>query len=218
MGLFGTKSATNRLDSAHAVTTPRQPATRIFAAAAEEFAAEGIAGARVDRIAERAQANKASIYSYFGNKDDLFEAVLRNKLSVLGGLEIDPAQIPEYVGRLYDLHFEHPELVRLLPARGAPLRRRGRALDEDLLPRAAHYRTNVASIREGQARGLVNRDVPAESVLLALNAIVGWFAAAPQITRILLDDANDPTAFARHRATIVALARSMIAPGQRSSN
>jgi AcrR family transcriptional regulator len=189
---------------------------RIFDAAAEEFAAEGIAGARVDRIAERAQANKASIYSYFGSKDELFEAVLRDRVGVLGGLEIDPAAIPEYVGRLFDLHFEHPDLVRLLQFEALQFGADGVPWAE-ATPRAAHYRANVASIRDGQARGLINREVPAESLLLALNALVGWFAAVPQITRILLDDAADPGAIARHRATIVTLARAMVIPGEGSS-
>ena len=49
---------------------------RLLDAAAEEFAAFGIAGARVDRIAVAAASNKAQIYHYFGNKDKLYEACL----------------------------------------------------------------------------------------------------------------------------------------------
>ena len=37
-----------------------------------EFSAYGIAGARVDRIASAAKANKQAIYAYFGSKDALF--------------------------------------------------------------------------------------------------------------------------------------------------
>src|SRR5262249_57954896 len=48
---------------------------RILDAAEAEFATYGIAGARVDRIAETAPANKALIYKYFGTKDELFDAV-----------------------------------------------------------------------------------------------------------------------------------------------
>src|SRR6266446_6338881 len=46
---------------------------RLLDAAAAEFAASGIAGARVDRIAEAARSNKAQIYHYFGSKDGLFQ-------------------------------------------------------------------------------------------------------------------------------------------------
>ena len=47
---------------------------RLLDAAFAEFAAYGIAGARVDRIAEAAGANKRLIYVYFGNKEQLFLA------------------------------------------------------------------------------------------------------------------------------------------------
>ena len=47
---------------------------RLLTAATDEFAALGIAGARIDRIAAAAGCNKAMIYAYFGNKDRLFEA------------------------------------------------------------------------------------------------------------------------------------------------
>ena len=54
---------------------------RILDAATAEFSARGIAGARVDRIADAAACNKALLYSYFGNKDQLFDA---NKVYVPG--------------------------------------------------------------------------------------------------------------------------------------
>jgi len=51
---------------------------RILAAAKKEFAKSGLAGARVDIIAERAKANKRMIYHYFKSKDDLFQRVLED--------------------------------------------------------------------------------------------------------------------------------------------
>ena len=48
---------------------------RLLDAAYSEFAQYGIAGARVDRIAEAADSNKAQIYHYFGGKIQLFDAV-----------------------------------------------------------------------------------------------------------------------------------------------
>lgn len=49
---------------------------RILEAAKHEFAHRGYAGARVDEIAERSEANKRMIYHYFGGKEKLFTAVL----------------------------------------------------------------------------------------------------------------------------------------------
>jgi len=48
---------------------------RLLQAATEEFTAYGMAGARVDRIAARAGANKRLIYVHFGTKEELFDIV-----------------------------------------------------------------------------------------------------------------------------------------------
>ena len=75
--------STNRLvgySGGMAVRDPEATRARIFAAATEEFAAYGIAGARIDRIAQNARANKQLIYAYFGDKAELFAHVLEQKM------------------------------------------------------------------------------------------------------------------------------------------
>ena len=52
---------------------------RLLAAATDEFAALGIAGARIDRIIAAAHTNKAQLYGYFGSKDGLFDAVIADR-------------------------------------------------------------------------------------------------------------------------------------------
>ena len=49
----------------------------ILAAALLEFSEHGHAGARVDRIAKKAGISKPLIYDYFGDKDALYTAALR---------------------------------------------------------------------------------------------------------------------------------------------
>ena len=49
---------------------------RILDAAKKELARNGLGGARVDVIAERAKANKRIIYHYFFSKEVLFQTVL----------------------------------------------------------------------------------------------------------------------------------------------
>ncbi|MCB1403094.1 MAG: TetR family transcriptional regulator, partial [Rhodobacteraceae bacterium] len=49
----------------------------ILDAALEEFSELGHAGARIDAIAARAGVSKPLIYSYFGDKDALYMAALR---------------------------------------------------------------------------------------------------------------------------------------------
>jgi AcrR family transcriptional regulator len=50
----------------------------ILKAATAEFAEWGLAGARVDKIAEVSALNKRMLYYYFNSKDDLYLAVLEN--------------------------------------------------------------------------------------------------------------------------------------------
>ncbi len=57
---------------------PQSTKEKILRAAREEFARSGLEGGRVDGIANRSGANKRMIYHYFGNKDDLYKAVLEN--------------------------------------------------------------------------------------------------------------------------------------------
>src|SRR2546430_17716968 len=60
---------------------PERSQERILAAAFEEFAAQGFAGARVDNIARSAGINKRMLYHYFGDKKNLFREVLRRKMA-----------------------------------------------------------------------------------------------------------------------------------------
>ncbi|CAH1656455.1 MULTISPECIES: TetR/AcrR family transcriptional regulator [unclassified Chelatococcus] len=55
---------------------PEATRAKILAAATVEFAASGFAGASIDAIASRSQANRRMIYHYFGSKRGLWLAVL----------------------------------------------------------------------------------------------------------------------------------------------
>jgi hypothetical protein len=61
-----------------------------------------------------AGANKALIYSYFGNKDQLFDIVF-NALVVgtVHDVPIDVDDLPAYAGRLFDRNLSHPHALRL---------------------------------------------------------------------------------------------------------
>ncbi|MCQ0014995.1 TetR/AcrR family transcriptional regulator [Actinomadura madurae] len=117
---------------------------RIFQAATAEFAARGLAGARIDRIATEARANKQAIYLYFGSKEKLFGAVVRAKMAEIGhATDIDPDSLAESVGRLFDWYREHPELVRLLlwEALETPDRTQGEAERREEFQRKARHFT-----------------------------------------------------------------------------
>ena len=87
---------------------------KLLAAATEEFAARGIAGARVDRIAAEAGANKSLIYSYFGSKDGLFAAVYNAQVVLtIDAVPFTADDLPGYAARQFDHHRNHPTVQRL---------------------------------------------------------------------------------------------------------
>src|SRR5437660_6303029 len=63
---------------------PEKTRAAILNAALQEFAHEGVTGARTDEIARSAGVNKALLYYYFKDKDGLYAAVLEQVVSDLG--------------------------------------------------------------------------------------------------------------------------------------
>ena len=61
--------------------TRQQTRTQLIAAAAAVFDEDGFGGASLDRIAERAGLTRGAIYSNFGGKDELFEAVVTDRVA-----------------------------------------------------------------------------------------------------------------------------------------
>jgi len=101
---------------------PEKTTRDILVAAREEFVAFGLDGARVDRIAERAGANKRLIYHYVGNKEELYSRVLLDAYRVIreGERALHLTDLPpqaamdRLVGFTFD-HFEaNPWFIRLL--------------------------------------------------------------------------------------------------------
>ena len=88
------------------------------------FSAYGLAGARIDRIATAAAANKRSIYVYFGSKEKLFDAALHHVLTrMIEDVPLTEDDLPGYAGRLFDYHLVRPEGLpheRLAPTGAGP--------------------------------------------------------------------------------------------------
>lgn len=136
---------------------------RLLAAATSEFAKYGIAGARVDRIAETAGVNKQAIYAYFKSKEGLFDAVYDAMvLQTLEHVPIDANDLPGYAERLYDRYRKHPEVLRI--ATWYALER-----GEEAHPSALRSAKNkVAAIRDAQKAGVITKEFTPEDLLLLI--------------------------------------------------
>jgi AcrR family transcriptional regulator len=95
---------------------------RILDAAKKEFAKNGLGGARVDLISEKARANKRMIYHYFGSKEGLFQTVLENAYVDIRTAEqklnldhLEPEQALERLVRFtWDYYLKNPEFITLV--------------------------------------------------------------------------------------------------------
>jgi len=95
---------------------------RILAAARLEFADHGYMGARVDRIARTAQANKRLLYYYIGNKEALYLATLERAYADIRTAErelrleeLEPLAAVERLVRFTWAYFNaNPSFVALL--------------------------------------------------------------------------------------------------------
>ena len=118
------EQATARTAKGAAPLSARAAATRqrILDAALVEFAANGLAGARVDEIAARAGANKRMLYAHFGSKEELWLVVLERayaaKRAEERAVEVEGLPPMQAMVRLvaFNLRYtaRHPEFVALL--------------------------------------------------------------------------------------------------------
>lgn len=113
---------TQKSSGADRIAEAEQTRLNILEVAAQEFADKGLAGARVDEIAEKINSSKRMIYYYFGGKEQLYQAVLEQAYAKIRAREAAanytalPADeaLRLYVGHTFDYHAAHPEFVRLV--------------------------------------------------------------------------------------------------------
>jgi AcrR family transcriptional regulator len=137
---------------------PEKNRARILGAALEEFSRHGLGGARVDRIAARAGANKRMLYYYFGNKEELFLAVLESRYAHIRraeqGLRLGDLAPAEGMRRLvaftWNYYLKHPEFLTLLNSENL---HRARHLQRSRQIAAMHSPL-VAMLRDLLARGV----------------------------------------------------------------
>jgi AcrR family transcriptional regulator len=177
--------------------------TRILDAASEEFSAYGLAGARIDRIAEAAAANKRSIYVYFKSKEKLFDAALHHVLTkMIEDVPLTEDDLPGYAGRLFDYHLVRPQGFRMNTWR--QLERPASGPDAGDM-----YSNKIAALAGARA----NRTIAPADLLVLINGLAySWLMSPRDLLRADGSDPDSATRLAQHRAAIVEAARRMCEP------
>lgn len=160
---------------------------RILEVAIDEFAHKGFAGARVDEIARKAQANKQLVYYYFGGKLSLYQEVLDrmvegSQAKIVAESECDT--LAEKLRTMASLSTEEnaARWQRLLS---------WEALETDsrdfvrMKERRAAWRRHVDNVTEAQRNGEVDDELDPELLALALVSIVVAPYVLPQVTKLV---------------------------------
>jgi AcrR family transcriptional regulator len=178
---------------------------RLLRAAADEFAAFGLAGARIDRIAEKGRANKRMIYAYFGSKDELFDAVLRARLGVLTeGVPFDAGDLPGYAAKVFDAIVADPQVLALATWRNFE---RPEASPGEL----ASYKAKLDAIAAAQKAGRIDATIPPVDLLAALMALVTtWLGSAAALKQLSGADPLGPRRLKQHRRALVEIVTRMV--------
>jgi AcrR family transcriptional regulator len=179
---------------------------RLLEAAAVEFAAHGIAGARVDRISLDAKVSKAQMYAYYDGKEGLFDAVLEDQVNgILDAVPLTADDLPGYAVRLYDAYLDRPQLVRL--ATWARLER----TSGGHLFAAADDARKVEAIARAQQAGKIRTDMPAADVhAMAIALAMTWSPSSLTYTATHADPEVDHK---RRRASLAAAVQHAFGAG-----
>jgi AcrR family transcriptional regulator len=200
---------------------PDRTRQRILDAALEEFSRYGLGGARVDRIAERAGANKRMLYYYFGDKDGLFLASLERSYvqirSAERALDLEHRDPREALKRLVEFtwryYLEHPEFMTLLNSenlhKGRHVRRSKRVRDMH----TTLVETLRAVLRKGEAQGLFRKGVDPVQLYISI-AGEGYFYLSNRYTlsRIFDRDLMAPRALAGRARHITRMILNAVRP------
>lgn len=176
---------------------------QILAAARAEFARNGLAGSRIDRIARVAQASKERLYAHFGDKETLFREVIATDVGAFyRSVTLRPDAVPEFAGDVYDLGRTRPEHLRMITW----ARLEGLALDEPHADGQSMFEHAVAAVETAQADGYVDPSwEPLDLLTLLFGVGLAW-AHAPEPAAAI----TDPAVIARQRAAAVEAARRIV--------
>ncbi len=177
----------------------------ILRAATKVFAKHGFAGGRIEQISKAAKSHDRMIYYYFGNKEELFIAVIEETYRRFNDAESkvvlkmdDPVDdLKTLVRFMWTYYQQHPEFITLLNSENL---HRGKHISKSL--RAREYSSPAISLmnrvlKSGAEKGLFRSDVRARDIYL-MSAALAYFYVSNRFTlsAFLGEDLEAPVAIA----------------------
>ena len=156
--------------SAERQRDPERTREALLDAARAEFAAKGLAGARVSEIADRAGVNKQLISYYFGGKEGLYHALAERWLESEQEFAPTSLPLPELVTRYVQAAHDQREMTRIF------LRE---SLDDVRSEASLGREEDLEEMQRRQRHGEIAGDLDPAFVFLALQAMATAAAAMP---------------------------------------
>jgi TetR/AcrR family transcriptional regulator len=192
---------------------PEESRAAILQAAAHEFAAHGVAGARTDAIAREARVNKALLYYYFKDKETLYGAVLDDAFSGLkkAVFQVLDSQLPPrekimaYAGAYFDFIASNQLYPRLMQ-REMMRAREGHSphIEKVIKTYIQPIFLRVSEVlREGIAKGEFRAVNPVHFVPSMVAMIVFYFSSAPMLQQIVGFNPLTPERIAERRSAVL---------------
>jgi AcrR family transcriptional regulator len=161
----------------------------ILVAGRAEFAERGFEGARVDAIAALAGANKRLLYHYYGNKEDLYRAVLLDAYQEIRrgekALSLDQFGPVEAMDRLVRFTFRHflanPWFPRLLNTENIENARFLKTMPDIQALHSPLVGQITTIVERGADAGVFRRDVDPVQLYISIAAL-GFFYVSNMAT------------------------------------
>ena len=193
---------------------PERTMADIIDVATREFSEKGLAGARIDDIAEAMRTSKRMIYYYFGSKEGLYIAVLEEAYRRIRAIEADlhledlapEDALRKLVGFTVDYQLANPDFIRLVMTENI---HRG----EYLAQSKAIQKLNVPAIEglrrvyeRGLAAGVFRSGIDAIDLHMSISAL-SFFNTANRHTfgLIFKRDFDTPASIVARRDSIVEM-------------
>jgi AcrR family transcriptional regulator len=193
----------------------------ILAVATEEFAVNGLSGARVDQIAERTRTSKRMIYYYFNGKEGLYQAVLEKAYMDIRSLEerarLVDLEPREAMRKLIELTFDydetHPQFISLVSVENIHQAKHLANLQSIKELNASVIRTLTTILERGRKEGVFRADLDPVDVHLMISAFC-FFRVSNRHTfgAIFNRDLSDQKLRKRHKKMIIEAVERMLEP------
>ncbi len=191
----------------------------IIAVAMEEFAEYGLAGARVDAIAERTRTSKRMIYYYFGSKEGLYRAVLEEAYNGIRTRETqthlkDLAPL-EALRRLVEITFDyeesHPSFIRLNSVENIHYAEHLKKLPSIRGINVSAINTVESILQRGRAQGIFRKDINAFDLHLLISSFC-FFRVSNRhtVSAIFRRDLSDPKTLPNHKRLIIEAVERLV--------